>query len=73
MRLLNFMSNEPDGAVNSVVTYWTMGLDYKQASEMIEERFGVYMPEDQYLAIGSVLQIQMDLDIGNRQGEHRNG
>ena len=44
------------------------GTPYDQAAQILRQ-FDYYIPEDQYIAMSSMINIQMDLDIGNRRGE----
>ena len=73
MKIINFINpactEDNLQAYSGVVTASFSGFGYKQTSEMLANS-GWYIPEDQYLAMNELLNIQTDLDIGTRQEEY---
>lgn len=51
-----------------VVHYIMMNFSYEESMESFEEQ-GYYVPKDLFLAIKTMLDITIDLDIGFRQEE----
>lgn len=69
MQVINFFNPQAQQKVYGLLTHlWATGMDYQQVAEELALH-DVYMPEDQWEAFYSLLSIQVDLDIGDRQAE----
>lgn len=66
-QILNIFNPDPE-IFGLILQMLCQGFQYKQFSEILNEK-NVYVPEDQFEALLKVVDIQLDLDIGCRQGE----
>lgn len=69
MKRVNFIKPNQNQEIHSLLVHlWSMGAQYKMVQDLMTEK-GYYVPEDQWEAFVSLLDIQADLDIGMRQHE----
>lgn len=73
MQIINFIGicTTPEGhSLWSLLTQFVvLGFDYERDVVPILKEKGVYLPKDQYEALVSLIDIQIELDIGDRQQE----
>lgn len=73
MRIINFIglfgSEEGKGIWSLLTQLVIMEADYDHDVRPILEKRNIYISRDQYQALESLINAQVDLDIGSRQGE----
>lgn len=74
MRIINFIglfeSEEGKGLWSLLTQLVIMGADYDHDVRPILEKRDIYISRDQYRALEILIDTQVDLDIGDRQGEN---
>ena len=68
MRTINEFLEEDQEMINDLYDYLVQGFQFKEIDIFIINK-GYYVPQDQYIAMNKVLNIMMDIDIGNRMRE----
>lgn len=72
MKIINFINptqdEEMEDAYRDLVHCCVCGYDYEQTNDILNKH-GYYIPKDQFELFNRVIDIQIDLDIGARQGE----
>lgn len=69
MKRVNFIAPSKNQAIHSLLVHlWSIDAKYEMVKKVVTEE-GYYVPEDQWNALVSLLDIQSDLDIGMRQNE----
>jgi len=71
MKIINWYSYDDKEIIDTISVFWIKGFSFKDIKEVTEEK-GYYLPEDQWIAYGKVLNIQLDLQIGRRKNEFNN-
>lgn len=73
MEIVNFIcpfsSQEQKEAWCLLTNCAVCGFPYEQAKDYMEG-LGIYLPRDQYRLLSELVNTQIDLDIGERQGEN---
>lgn len=74
LKILNFigLSNASNGtnyAYDTLVHCITTGMKYEQVKGIMKTSHHCYIPEDQFNALETVINCQMNLDIGRRRKE----
>jgi len=72
MNTINFIGNKNKIVKAILVEAWSAGFNYKLVSRFLEKNHDTYIPEDQWDAVCKLLNIQLALDIGDRQNESKN-
>lgn len=74
MRIVNFLGicSTPENCElwNLLTQFVVMGFSYENDAVPILKKKGIYLPKDQYVALAALIDIQIELDIGCRQGEN---
>jgi hypothetical protein len=66
---VNFLAtNSPGPDVKLLAHCWACGFGYEQTADHLRD-IGHYVPEDQWDVYSKLLDMQVNLDIGNRQQE----
>jgi hypothetical protein len=69
LKSINFLATTKPGPELALLAYcWSCDFGFDQTEEMLLE-LGYYLPEDQWNVYGKLIDMQIDLDIGNRIGE----
>jgi len=50
---------------------WFLVFDYNETKDLMLKE-GIYLPQDQWILFGKLIDIQLDLDIGKRRKEWDN-
>lgn len=71
MKIIDFMrmDEETHRICNMLVEWWCRGLQYDIDIKPRLADEGYFMPRDQWNAFSKVLDVQIDMAIGFRQGE----
>lgn len=71
MKIINWFNPEADLVVKAMFTgFWQVGNSYEENSKDLAKH-GYYVPKDQHDLVMKLLDIQVNLDIGERQVEWR--
>lgn len=72
MKPINFIGSNPEPEVwDLLMNCIICGFLYEQVKGTMAKE-GYYLPEDQFILLEKLIDIQIDLDIGHRQKEWEN-